>query len=325
MRVLFLTHSSKTPSVRYRVTQYLSLFEDAGINCTVHSLESGIDGWLGANRGRDYDLVVLQKKLPAVLTLTRIRRNARRLVYDFDDAVLYRRREEGVEESRTRIRRFRAIVRMADVVLAGNATLVELAEHHGARKVALVPTSVDPSVYREPADRNGRTLGWIGAGRNLDYIQAIQPALEALALRFPGLTLKLICNRFFSSSKLRIIPMAWSIEGEVKEVATFDVGLAPLPDDPWTRGKCGLRIMHYFAGRVPVVASPVGFNRDIVEDGHNGLFASEPSEWIERIGGLLSDSDRRRTLAEAGRKTLEEKFSRPVVARKILEILQGLG
>lgn len=247
---------------------------------------------------RDADVVILQKRLPPGWITRSIRKRAKKLIYDFDDAVYLKR--EGVAPSATRERRFEAVVRAADEVVAGNSHLAAGARERGGKRVTVIPTVLDPAPYEAAsrAPHDGVVAGWIGAGGNLKYLEALLPRLQGLPVR-----IRVVCNRFPEG----VEKVRWTEEGEAAAVADMDVGLAPMPDDEWTRGKCGTRVLQYFAAGVPVVADDVGAHRDLVGDG--GFLVTSDDEWRRRVGELAADPPLRRRMGEAGRLRLRKSFT----------------
>ncbi len=315
MKALFLTHQLETPSTRYRVTHLLPRLRASGITCTTREIRSGVIDRLGMLRtAGKYDVVVVQKRLFPTLVLKALRARAKRLVFDFDDSV-----HVGTKgESRTRMSRFAAMVKAADVTIAGNDYLRDAATVAGARRVEVLPTALDPSRYAMHEHRDGIILAWIGGGGNVAYLESILSALPR------GLTLRVISNRFPASTTLEIEKRPWSEETETADLAGADIGLAPLPDDSWTRGKCGFKILQYMAAGLPVVASPVGVQARIVEPGRTGILASGSAEWTKAVNELTSDPLKRRRLGAAGREKVERQYSLDVVGTRFAHLLKEL-
>jgi glycosyltransferase involved in cell wall biosynthesis len=167
---------------------------------------------------------------------------------------------------------------------------------------------VDVSKFGEarPEKRGGVILGWIGQAATLPYLEDILPALDELETSIPGLSLRVISDAFPAPKTIRLDPRPWSEGEEAGLLAGIDVGLMPLRDDPWARGKCGYKILQYFAARKPVIASPVGVNADLVRPGSTGFLASNPSEWMESVTVLAKDSAMRDAFGGKGFETLEE-------------------
>jgi glycosyltransferase involved in cell wall biosynthesis len=275
------------------------------------------------------DVVVLHRKLLNIVELAFLRRNARRLLFDFDDAVMFRDPFRGPPRSGRRERRFKNVVARADGVIAGNAHLAGLAREAGAPGEGVVlPTPVDLAKYdgasRPPDDRT--VLGWIGQKSTLPYLLDILPALDDLARSLPGLELRVIADTFPAPAILPLDAKPWSEAEEAGLLASIDVGLMPLRDDPWSRGKGGYKILQYFAAGKPVIASPVGVNRDLVRPGETGFHARNEGEWKEGIASLATDPDRGRSLGERGRSLLEPgDFTLEAYARNLAVFLHQMA
>ncbi|MBI4564541.1 MAG: glycosyltransferase [Planctomycetes bacterium] len=315
MRVLYLTHRRETPSTRYRVAPFAVRLERDGHPVEVREYSSRIlDLWPMLRSVCEADVVIVQKRLPPRWMTRALRRRARRLIYDYDDAVYLSHGLDGPRPHRGRMVRFEAIVKAADAVAAGNAYLGERARAAGARAVAVLPTALDPAKY-DAAPRvphEGVVAGWIGAGGNVRYLEPLLPRLRALGVR-----IRVVCDRF--PEGVESVP--WTEAGEAAALAGMDMGLAPLPDDDWTRGKCGTRVLQYFAARLPVVADGVGVHLDLVGDG--GFVVTSSAEWARRIGELAGDPALRERMGRAGRARLQSGFTPDSVYPRLLDLLRG--
>jgi glycosyltransferase involved in cell wall biosynthesis len=312
---------------RYRLAAFRPGLEQAGHALALHPLpRRWWARWrlLGELAGAT---VVLQRFLLPRWQLALLRRAARRLIFDFDDAVFLR---DSFSPRGTnhpgRLLRFAAAVRSCDAVVAGNGFLADQAARWcGVHRVHVVPTCVDPERY--PVRTNpgeGNDLVWIGSGSTLKGLQAVRPLLEALGRALPGLRLKVVCDRFPRFSHLGVIDAPWSEETEASELAASDIGISWLPDDPWSRGKCGLKVLQYMAAGLPVVANPVGVHREMVRHGETGYLASTPEQWIEAVGRLRRDPALRRRMGRAGRWLLESRYTVGAGASAWLDVLARL-
>ena len=217
------------------------------------------------------DAVLFQRYLPSRRWLRRIRVRAKRLVYDFDDAILY------AESTRGRPRlllqrwwRFRAMMRCCDAVTAGNSYLAELAQREAPRVASAScrpPWRWHATILSRLDPRSAPVVGWIGGRWTLPYLAQLRRPLEKLSAEIAGLTLRVIADQAPDLGRTRVELVPWAAETEVRELQRLRAGLAPLPDDAWTRGKCGLRLLQYLAAGVPAVASPVGIQAEIVRAG----------------------------------------------------------
>jgi glycosyltransferase involved in cell wall biosynthesis len=176
-------------------------------------------------------------------------------------------------------------------------------------------TGIEPS--GEPV------VGWIGTRINLMYLRAIMPALARLTRTRPDVNLKVVSDGFLDVAGVPVTNKRWSLAEEVDDIASFHVGIMPLPDDPWTRGKCAVKILQYFAAGVPVVCSPVGTNLDVVEHGRSGYFANAEDEWVARLEDLLGDEERRKQFAAAGREMVRRRYSIESNLEAFVDVLLG--
>lgn len=324
LNVLFLTHGPGTPSTRYRVLQFLPELETHGLRCTVEPLRDGLGRLRQLGRAKDFDVVVLQRRLLPALWFRRLRRSARRLLYDFDDAVYTSRRRPDGKASRLRAERFRRTVSEADGVLTSNEFLAERARKHSSR-VTIIPNCLDLSRRTPMAPAAGPlwVIGWIGSAGNLPYLEPLRPALEILRRRHPEVILRIVCDRPLPWKDLPVHNKRFSPEAEVADVQSFDIGIAVLPDDPWTRGKSPVKILSYMAARLPIVASRASCVSMFLAHDQNALLVGDPTGWAEALLRVLSDPEKAESLAAAARRTVEQSFDLRTVAPRYADLLRG--
>jgi glycosyltransferase involved in cell wall biosynthesis len=325
MKVLFFVRGADEVSVRFRVHQYLPHLGRRGVAAKVIELRTtSAERWRSVRSARAFDAVVVHRAFLNPIELALLRRCARRWLYDFDDAILFRDSAGRRFGSWQRRLRFARMVRHADAVTAGSRYLADWAARYN-RRVTVLPTGVDPAEYRPtaviPASRP--VIGWIGTRINLMYLHAVVPALQRVARQRPDVTLKVVSDGTFEVPGVTVVNQPWTRAGEAEELAGFTAGIMPLPDDPWTRGKCGVKILQYLAAGVPVVCSPVGANRDIVAHGHNGYFATSEEQWVARLDELLVDAGLRARFAQAGRETIAARYSVATLADRLVAVLGG--
>lgn len=332
MKAVFLARGKDHPATRYRVLQYIDHLQSHQIETQVETFPASIFAWWQLlKRLKTAAIVFIQKKRVNSFWLSRIKRNGSKIIYDVDDAVMFASSRHQSPHSPSRMKHFIKMVKMSDAIITGNTYLKSLTEPHNSC-VYIVPTPIDLSKYsvkkyhseKEDAD-NKITLGWIGGGKSLVFLKKLLPLLEDLARRHKHLQLKIVCNEFFTSKTLPIIEKSWSEADETEDILSFDIGLAPLPDDPWSRGKCAAKLLQYMAGGVASIASPVGIHNDIVKDGINGFLAANPKEWYGKLSNLVQNTSLRRQIGQAARKTVAETYSVQVNARKMLAIFQEIA
>jgi glycosyltransferase involved in cell wall biosynthesis len=324
--IVALAESESHVCCRYRLAAFRPHLQAAGHALAVRALPKSLFARLRLYRTlRTADAVILQRRLPALGELALLRRWARRLIFDFDDAVWLRDSysPRGFE-SRKRGRRFRATIAAADLVVAGNPYLAtEACRFTDPARVTVIPTCVDPARYPVATPRAGQPvrLVWVGSSSTLKGLERFRDTLEAIGRTVPGVRLKLVCDRFLTLHHLPIDPVPWSEETEAAEIADADIGIGWVPDDAWSRGKCGLKILQYQAAGLPVIANPVGVQADFVRNDETGFLAETPEQWVDAVRRLAADPALRARLGAAGRRQVEQHYSVSAGARLWLEQL----
>jgi hypothetical protein len=253
------------------------------------------------------------------------------LIYDFDDAV------QHVSPKYGRLGRLVSLVKcpqktnellaMAGHVVAGNRILAEYAGIYNPH-VSLIPTVVDHKQITPgpPRPHHGPlVLGWMGTHTTAPYLEACLPILAELARRRDILVRAIGAGRPLGAPGLTVENREWSLDRELEELRGFDIGLYPLPDDEWTRGKSGFKAVQNMAVAVPTVAAPVGATADIIEDGVTGFLASTPQQWQEKLELLIDDAALRHSMGQAGRARVEEWYCVEKQAPRWAEVLGHPG
>jgi glycosyltransferase involved in cell wall biosynthesis len=261
-------------------------------------------------------ILILKNAAPFSLTplLKFFRRMGKRVVFDFDDAIYLK---TSIVEK---------YVRLADIVIAGNKMLAEWAREKGA-KPRVIPTVIDLNKYLPRVSyeltANRLRIGWIGSPSTEPFLKIIKPVLLKLNVTYP-IEFCVIGGKPPDMAEVPLKVIEWSEETEAEEISKFDIGVAPLLDNEYTRGKCGLKVLQYMAAGIPVVASPVGVHLDIIEHGNNGFLAGTDSEWLKYLTLLAGDSELRKNIGQQGRKTVEEKFSLNHMAEQVSVLFKSL-
>ncbi|MCP4367206.1 MAG: glycosyltransferase family 4 protein, partial [Deltaproteobacteria bacterium] len=215
-----------------------------------------------------------------------------------------------------------------DGVIAGNTYLKnEASKFISPEKIYIIPTIVDLKEYsikNYDTKKKDFIIGWIGTSGNLHYLKSIAPALERLNNKYKNIKLKIVCDGFFNLNAVEVIKKTWKPEEVEEDLKSFDVGVMPIKDDLWTRGKCGLKVVQYLAAGVPAVVSPVGLNRDLAIPGKTGLWADDIDDWTDKISELIDHPKKRMKMGLAGRKLVEEKYSLQAQAPRYLTILKKI-
>ncbi|MGO8989791.1 MAG: glycosyltransferase family 4 protein [bacterium] len=324
MRVLFLIQGFSVAASRYRVLQYIPYLESKGVEAKVSLYPRTLkENFRFFNELSQYDIVFLQRKRFSQPRLTLLRRKAKRIVYDFDDSVMYRNSKAEDPLSSTRRRRFVKMVKNSDFVIAGNEFLKSQVLPLN-QNVEVIPTAIIEERYQlktYSAQPARVILGWIGDHGSIHYLEKMRPIFERIGEKYPHVELKIVCDTFFDCDKMRVIKKNWSSEEEVTDLQGFDIGLMPLVDDPWSWGKCGLKIIQYQGVGVPVVCTPVGINKDLVEDGANGFWAKTPMEWEEKLSLLIENPKLREQMGREGRMRVLKDYTNEVCAPRLFSIL----
>jgi glycosyltransferase involved in cell wall biosynthesis len=324
-KLAFLMH--KNFEGRFRVKEFIPFFEKNGVRVSLLRVPNRPLERLKIFRAlQPFDVVIIQRKLLTPLDLFFVRRYANRIIFDFDDAIMYRSSRHKYQVSHQRMGRFAHMMKSVDAVTAGNTYLAEQAARFiDPDRIFIVPTVVDVTEYAlkdYERDSDGFVVGWIGSSSTLHYLNSIAPAIQKAAQRIKNLKLKIVCDRFIDIDGVDVIKKPWRPQDVSHDLTSFDVGVMPISDDPWTRGKCGFKIVQYLAAGVPAIASPVGINRDLVVPGQTGFWAEGMDDWEERFVQLAGDKKLRIKMGRAGRRLVEERYSLQETAPRYFEILK---
>jgi len=322
MKLLVLTNNPSRPSFRQRIGIYVDTLRSAGINCEVAKLSaSRIKRLKLFRQAANFDAVFLHKKCLNFLDALCLRKYSKKIIYDFDDAIMYSPTNPTSDKT-SHFRLFRRTAKLADMVIAGNSYLAGHAKRFNSN-VHILPTGLNTNEYsikNQPNTNSKVHLVWIGSKSTLKYLMEIKAALEEIGARFPNVVLRIICDDFFDLENMAVQKCIWSLENQAQELITADIGLAPLPNNRFTRGKCGFKILQYQAAYLPVVTSPVGVNAEFITDGMTGYLASDNNQWVDKISELIENVELRKQMANAGRRHVE-KFDSRVTSTKLCEIL----
>jgi len=328
VRLAALVEHPEHVCCRYRLAAFGPFLEQAGHRLELLRRPRHPWEWVGLSRRlRDADAVIVQRKLLPAWQLRLLRGRSRWLLFDFDDAIFLRHASAAAADGH-RQRRFAALLRAADITIAGNAFLAARAvAHAGPRRVRMIPTCLDPQRYRPAAHvRSGAgvELAWIGSASTLRGLEAARPLLEDLGRQLPGLRLKVICDRFPRLHDLAVVECPWSAGAETEALAAADIGISWLPNDRWSRGKCGLKVLQYMAAGLPVVANPIGVQAEMVRHGQTGFLAVTPGQWQHAVARLAQDPGLRRRMGRAGRRLLEVQYAVGIGAARWVALLDEL-
>jgi len=341
-RILFIAahRPHRSPSQRFRFEQYFSFLKSSGYDYDFSYLISEKDDKIfyapgnwhtkvyiffksllkrlrDVIRAGHYDIIFVQRE--AFMTGStffekRFAKSSAKLVFDFDDAIWH----FDVSEANKNLGWLKnpgktaKIIDMADLTIAGNQYLADYAKHH-SEKVVIIPTTIDMDEYQRMViakENDALTIGWSGSITTIKHFEYAIPPLRALKEKFGSkISFKVIGVSSYRNAELGIQGIPWKKTDEIKELSSFDIGIMPLPDDEWAKGKCGLKGLQYMALEIPAVMSPVGVNAEIIQDGVNGFLAGDTDEWIYKITMLIESLSLRKRMGEQARKTVIEKYS----------------
>lgn len=350
MRVLLLSRYGRLgASSRLRSYQFIPYLESRGFDVSVAPFfgDDYVAGLYGGNISRAgvlrayfsrimimlqasrFDLIWVEKEMlpwmPSWLELGFFPSGIP-IVVDYDDALFHRYDQHRLPIVRSLLgRKIDTVMRRADLVLVGNDYLAEYAGLAEARRVEWLPTVVDVSRYAvsSEASKERMTIGWIGSPSTAQYLKLITSVLSKIVATRDVRVVAVGPN----AAQLEGVPVevrAWTEEDEVKEIKQFDIGIMPLSNEPFARGKCGYKLIQYMACGLPVVASPVGVNTSIVRDGIEGFWATSGAEWGRLLGLLLDDKALRQRMGAAGRIRVETEYSLQVAAPRLEQLLRSV-
>jgi glycosyltransferase involved in cell wall biosynthesis len=322
--ILFVSKGEDSSATRYRALQYFPKFIDIGWQPKHATISGGLIAiaktFIAANNA---DVVVLLRKSFPYPIFWILRKLSKKLIFDFDDAIFCN--TDG-SYSKTRMQRFEATVSDCDYIFAGNQYLADAAKKFNAN-VSIIPTSLNTDKYNLACQKDDAVfeLVWIGSQSTRKYIAEIIPSLEIAAQTIPNLQLKIIADFELSSSKLNIINESWNEKTEALALCKADLGLAPMPEDNWTKGKCALKVLQYMASGLPVISSPSGVNGQVVTIDLNGFLATNSSQWTETIVDAYRKKSYLPQMGQEGRKLVIDEFSINIVYEKINTVLNQLS
>ncbi|MGA2795976.1 MAG: glycosyltransferase family 4 protein [Thermoguttaceae bacterium] len=329
MKVLALIDDANAVCCRYRIEAFEQAMGREDMRLEIVRFDKGILRRIGnLHKAKQADAVILQRKLLPLWQTSLLRRWSRRLIFDVDDAVFQRdSNSDKGPESRSRSGKFRAIVAKADAVIAGNDYLKQVtAALTAPGRVHFIPTCIDTQKYLPAVHQRvgpEARLVFIGQQTTLRLLDMAKEQLAAIAQRMPGIEFRQICDGAADFPGLRVVLRPWSIETEAAELAECDIGIAWMPDDSWSLGKCGLKVLQYMAASLPVVANPVGIHREMVIHGETGFIASTPQQWAEAVQRLAADPQLRNKLGAAGRYLAEKRYGVPAWAPIFINVIRG--
>jgi glycosyltransferase involved in cell wall biosynthesis len=356
-RILFVVQHrfDRSPGQRYRFEQYIPYLEAEGFECVyspilvdaqedkdfyapgnyltkLSLLLKGIwRRWKDAKRAKQFDIVFIYRE--AFMTGTiffekALKNSGAKIIYDFDDAIWNHdisaaNRALGWLKNPAKIA---DIIALADLVFVGNQYLADYALQYN-KQVEIIPSTINLDYYQieEKANSKQIVIGWSGSLTTIEHFKVIIPVLEKVKAKYGSrVAFKVFGVPDYVHEGLGITGIQWTPQNEVAEISTFDIGIMPLPDNKWTKGKCGMKGLQYMALEVATIMTAVGVNKDIVQEGENGMLASTDDEWFDKICLLIESKERREKLGKAGRLTIAQHYSSQALRKKYVNLFHDL-
>lgn len=339
MKVLFLTlYDEQWADSRIRVYQYLPFLEARGIGYKVlpiitkdffrhgklrYYLSAGLSTlfrWLQVIfLSFKYDTILINSVLLPLHLEKLIRASNKNIVYDFCDAPYLGYDTDYVAPNPVRTLLTRSGKTWLSRMLKISSHVLVRSEHnkqfasHFCQDVTVIIGPVDTERYTpresKKPDSSNIVIGWIGSPSTTPYLKSLENVFRRLCGSYPSLVIQLVGAAELKIEGVPVVIKKWDYESEVKDLQNFDIGIMPLPDNEWTRGKGGYKLLQYMACGIPCVASPVGVNTEIMQDGFNGFLVRNEEEWVEKLSLLIENPGLRRKMGKRGRVIAEEKYS----------------
>lgn len=357
-RILFIAphRLDRAPSQRFRFEQYLAYLTEKGFECTVSSLVSKEDDIVFYSRGmlffkfflflkyffrrtKDviragrYDVVYIQREMffigPPIFEYLLKFRNTK-VIFDYDDSIWL----PNVSEANKNLNWLKSysktskIIAYADLIFAGNKYLFDYASQYN-KNVKIIPTTIDTTEYvriKSDGENASVCIGWSGSITTIQHFKFAEPFLKIIKEKYGDrVHFKVIGDKNYKNLYFDVIALDWNKADELRELSSFDIGIMPLPDDMWAKGKCGLKGLQYMALEIPTIMSPVGVNEEIIQDSVNGYLATDVNEWVEKISLLIESEELRQKMGKSARQTVIEKYSLEALKNVYLDIFTELA
>ncbi len=351
MRILFwVPYPTEGASNRYRVEQYFTFLKKEGIEYTIHAFWAKpafevlykeeyflkkiyffvfgtLCRFLDILQIYKYDIVFIHREsypifgafFESILAMLK-----KPVIFDFDDSIFL----TSTSQSNNFIEKFKTpqkvidIIKSSEHIIAGNAYLANFALKYNPF-VSVIPTCIDMEKYHQDLKKPKETvtIGWVGSITTIDFLKPIKNIFIQLSRKYKNINFKIVGGELSFPELSNIISKPWALSEEADDLKSFDIGIMPMPDNEWTKGKCGFKAILYMSAGIPCVCSMVGVNTEIIKDGINGFLANNEEEWIDKLSLLIENPGLRQQIGLSGRKTVEERYSLKVNTPKFLEII----
>lgn len=340
-KVLFIANHrlNRSPGQRFRFEQYLKFLNENGFECTLSNIinekedqylyskgkylqkaKIALKSWWirfkDLRRANEFDLIFIFREAlltPSTYFEKGFSKSRAKVIFDFDDAIWLSNVSEGNKalNSLKKPSKINSILAYADLVFAGNKYLATYAKKFNPR-VVVIPTTIDTNYHKrkEKSNSDRVTIGWTGTQTTLKYLKPMEEVFVQLKKKYGDkVYFKIICDSPLKSDQVKIEFEQWNKQKEIEQLQTFDIGVMPLINDEWSRGKCGFKGLQYMSLEIPAVLSPVGVNLEIIDHGVNGYLAKTTDEWVALLSQLIEDEDLRKSIGKKARETIEKCYS----------------
>lgn len=341
-KILFIAahRPDRSPSQRYRFEQYFSFLRSQGYSCELSYILNEKDDRIlyspgnilkkiaitiksagirlkDVRRSNDFDIIFVQRE--AFMTGSsyfekKFSRSKAKLVFDFDDSIwlLDTSNANKIWQWMKSEKKTGEIITSSHLVFAGNQFLGDYAKQFNPN-VKIIPTTIDTELFKRKvpySNNNTISIGWSGSHTTIKHFESGLPFLKKIKEKYgERVQFKVMGDPDYVNEELGITGIPWSSSTEVSVLSGFDIGIMPLPDDQWVKGKCGLKGLSYMALEVPTIMSAVGVNSEIIQDGVNGFLASTEQEWIDKLSQLIDSFELRKKMGVQARLTVEKNYS----------------
>lgn len=340
-KILFIANHrvGRSPGQRFRFEQYFDFMEENGFEVHFSEIISKKDDQFLYSKGKyfkkanlarktwtirkkdlaranEFDIIFIYRE--ALLTGSTFfersfAKSKAKIVFDFDDAIWLPNVSAGNKALQflKNPKKTDEILAATDMVFAGNEYLKEYAQKF-CKNVKVIPTTIDTTYHirSQKIKKDKVCIGWTGTQTTLKYLHLLENVFKSLSAKYKDqIYFKVICDVPFEVEGLEVVNDKWNKEKEIQQLEEIDIGVMPLSDDLWSKGKCGFKGLQYMAMEAATLMSPVGVNTEIIEHGKNGYLISSDKEWLEKLSLLIENEELRKELGRNGRKTIEEKYS----------------